>query len=50
MLRRLGKDAAEVLAGRANTVSAKHYLMVEVDKLTQQVIDAWSKFGVQIER
>jgi intergrase/recombinase len=50
MLRTLGKDAAEVLAGRANTVSARHYLMVEVDRLTEQVIDAWSKFGVQIER
>src|SRR5215212_5206844 len=50
MLRTLGKDAAEVLAGRANTVSARHYLMVEVDRLTEQVIDAWSNFGVQIER
>jgi hypothetical protein len=50
MLRTLGKDAAEVLAGRANTVSARHYLMVEVDRLTAQVIDAWSKFGIQIER
>jgi intergrase/recombinase len=50
MLRTLGKDAAEVLAGRANTVSARHYLMVEVDRLTEQVIDAWSNFGVRIER
>jgi len=50
MLRTLGKDAAEVLAGRANTVSARHYLMVEVDRLTEQVIDAWSNFGVHIER
>jgi intergrase/recombinase len=50
MLRTLGKDVAEVLAGRANTVSARHYLMVEVDRLTEQVIDAWSNFGVQIER
>jgi intergrase/recombinase len=50
MVRILGKDAAEVLAGRANTVSARHYLMVEMDKLTEQVIDAWSTFGVQIER
>jgi hypothetical protein len=49
MLRTLGKDAAEVLAGRANTVSARHYLMVEVDKLTEQIIDAWSNFGVHIE-
>jgi intergrase/recombinase len=50
MLRTLGKDAAEVLAGRANTVSARHYLMVEVDRLAGQVIDAWGNFGVQVER
>ena len=50
MLRTLEKEAAEVLAGRANTVSARHYLMVEVDRLTQQVIDAWRKFGVRIEQ
>src|SRR5215216_1093200 len=50
MLRTVGKDAAEVLAGRANTVSARHYLMVEVDRLTEQVIEAWSNFGIQIER
>ena len=50
MLRTVGKDAAEVLAGRANTVSARHYLMVEVDRLTEQVIEAWSNFGVQVER
>jgi intergrase/recombinase len=50
MLRTLGKDAAEVLAGRANTVSARHYLMVEVDRLTEQIIDAWSNFGVYVER
>ena len=37
MLRTLDKEAAEVLAGRANTVSARHYLMVEVDKLAEQV-------------
>jgi intergrase/recombinase len=50
MLRTLGKDAAEVLAGRANTVSARHYLMVEVDRLTEQVVDAWTNFGIRIER
>ena len=50
MLRTLGKDAAEVLAERANTVSARHYLMVEVDRLTEQVIDAWNNFGIQLER
>jgi hypothetical protein len=48
MLRTLEKEAAEVLAGRANTVSARHYLMVEVDRLTGQVVDAWKKFGVEV--
>jgi hypothetical protein len=48
MSRTLEKEAAEVMAGRANTVTAKHYLMMEVDRLSEQVIEAWSKFGVQI--
>lgn len=51
MLRTLEKEAAEVLAVRANTVSprAGHYPMVEVDRLTGQVADTWSKFGVNID-
>jgi hypothetical protein len=50
MLRTIEKEAAEVLAGRANTVPARHYLMVEVDRLAEEVINAWTKFGVQIEQ
>lgn len=48
MLRTLEKEAAEVLAGRANTVSARHYLMVEVDRLAGQVVEAWDKFGIRV--
>ena len=47
LLRTLEREAAEVLAGRANTVSAWHYLMVEVDRLAGQVVEAWDKFGIR---
>ena|SRR2546425_3905052 len=50
MVRRIEKDAAEVLAGRANTVSARHYLMVEADRLSELVVTAWSKFGISLEK
>ena len=30
------EDGAEVLAGRAKSVSAKHYLLNEIDRMTEQ--------------
>lgn len=35
---------AEVLAGRAKTVSAKHYLLNEIDLLAEQYRKAWRQF------
>ena len=32
----LKEQGAEILAGRAKTVSAKHYLIYEIDKMTEQ--------------
>ena len=34
----------EVLAGRAKTVSARHYLLNELDELADQYAKAWEKF------
>jgi intergrase/recombinase len=35
---------AEVLAGRAKTVSARHYLLSELDELAEQYEKAWKKY------
>jgi hypothetical protein len=35
---------AEVLAGRAKTVSARHYLLNELDELAEQYGKAWHKY------
>jgi hypothetical protein len=32
---------AEVLAGRAKSVSANHYLLNEIDRMTEQYYQAW---------
>ncbi|MGD9673271.1 MAG: integrase [Candidatus Nitrosocosmicus sp.] len=40
----LKEQGAEVLAGRAKSISAKHYLIHELDKLTEQYGKAMSKF------
>ncbi len=40
----MGDRGAEVLAGRAKSISAKHYLIHELDKLTEQYGKAVSKF------
>jgi intergrase/recombinase len=38
------ESGAEVLAGRAKSISAKHYLINEIDKMTEQYSMAWKKF------
>ena len=35
------ESGAEVLAGRAKSVSAKHYLLNEIDRMIEQYIKAW---------
>ncbi|MFL6315136.1 MAG: integrase [Nitrososphaeraceae archaeon] len=37
----LKESGAEVLEGRAKSVSAKHYLLHEIDKMTVQYHNAW---------
>ena len=48
MRRVMDMNEADILAGRAKSVSAKHYAMYELDKLTEDYAQAWNKFGVNI--
>jgi hypothetical protein len=43
-------DEAEVLAGRFNSVSAKHYILNDPDKLSSKYVSAWQNFGVNISK
>jgi len=36
---------AEVLAGRAKTVSARHYVLNELDELAEQYGRAWQRYN-----
>jgi intergrase/recombinase len=36
------ESGAEILAGRAKSISAKHYLINEIDKMTEQYSRAWN--------
>ena len=38
------ESGAEVLAERAKSISAKHYPINEIDKMTEQYSKAWKKF------
>ena len=38
------ESGAEVLAGRASSVSAKHYLINELDKMVKQYDNAWKNY------
>lgn len=46
MSRTMAETEADVLAGRAKSVSAKHYALYELDKMADKYAEAWDKFGV----
>ena len=39
-------DEADILAGRAKSVSARHYALYELDRLTDTYIQCWERLGV----
>ncbi|MGI0045507.1 MAG: hypothetical protein ACRD47_17550, partial [Nitrososphaeraceae archaeon] len=41
-------DEAEVLAGRFRSVSARHYILNDPEKLSSKYIEAWKNFGVNL--
>jgi hypothetical protein len=49
MSRAMDMNEADILAGRAKSVSAKHYAMYEMDKLVDSYTEAWNKFSIKIE-
>src|SRR5215208_1821940 len=49
MRRVMDVNEADILAGRAKSVSAKHYAMYELDKMTEAYKEAWQRFGVNTD-
>jgi intergrase/recombinase len=43
-------DEAEVLAGRFSSVSARHYVLNDPEKLSGKYVSAWQNFGVDISK
>jgi len=41
-------NEADILAGRAKSVSARHYALYELDRLTDAYHYAWKKLGIII--
>jgi deferrochelatase/peroxidase EfeB len=41
-------DEADVLAGRFKSISARHYVLNDPEKLSGKYISAWRNFGVNI--
>ena len=50
MSRIMDMNEADILAGCAKSVSAKHYAMYEMDRMTEEYIQAWQKFNINIPR
>ena len=42
-------NEADILAGRAKSVSAKHYAMYELDKMAEEYKEVWQRFGVNTD-
>jgi intergrase/recombinase len=49
MRRVMDVNEADILAGRAKSVSAKHYAMYELDKMAEEYKEAWQRFGVNTD-
>jgi intergrase/recombinase len=48
MCRAMEMNEADILAGRAKSVSARHYVLYELDKMLESYCKAWEKFGVVV--
>jgi len=48
MSRVMDMNEADILAGRANSVSARHYALYELDRLTDAYHHGWQKLGIVI--
>ena len=41
---------AEVLSGRFSSVSERHYVLHDPEKLAQKYTNAWNNFGINISQ
>jgi len=48
MTRVMDMNEADILAGRAKSVSARHYAIYELDRISNAYVQAWTNFGVTI--
>ena len=48
MTRMMDMNEADILAGRAKSVSARHYAIYELDRISNAYAKAWASFGVSI--
>ena len=46
MSRVMDMNEADILAGRAKSVSARHYALYELDRLSDTYIQCWERLGV----
>ena len=46
MYRVMQENEADILVGRTKSVAPRHYALYELDKMTEEYREAWSKFGV----
>jgi deferrochelatase/peroxidase EfeB len=44
----LSVDEAELLAGRFSSVSGRHYVLHDPEKLAEKYATAWKNFGINI--
>jgi intergrase/recombinase len=50
MCRSMKPFEANILAGRAKSVDAKHYAMYELDVMSENYANAWKRFGIEENR
>ena len=46
----LAVDEAEVLAGRFKSISARHYVLHDTEKISDKYIQAWNNFGIDVRK
>jgi hypothetical protein len=46
MSRVMDMNDADILTGRAKSVSARHYALYELDRLTDTYIQGWQRLGI----
>jgi intergrase/recombinase len=48
MCRKMQQHEADILAGRAKSVAAQHYILYELDKMVDDYEKAWDMFNIKI--